>query len=188
MLLIVAGLFVSLKVYSWYDVWSAYGDAERVGTPAAYVAFITKHPDSGYCKDAARAGAVLADQGKYLQQWPDLLRALGQHNCTGAAEVLSQALKTNIADVRVAASESLLRLSARAGAAGTNSEVLSDLDSIVTQASTDSSPVVRANLRCIALVNGRPNLIDKPAELSPYVLAKDASCKSGDYSALYVRP
>lgn len=188
LLLLALVAFLGYRAYTWYVVWSDYGDAEKVNTPKAYREFIVKHPESGRCADAAQAGARLAEQGKYLDQWPELLQALGQYNCNGSVDVLQKSIKFPIGEVRVAASGSLLRLSAPSKINPTETVKPTDLDSILAQAGTDPDPVVRANLRCIAVVTDHGASLDRFKETSPYVLRADKSCRSGELSAVYGRP
>jgi hypothetical protein len=99
-------------------------------------------------------------------------------------DVLRTALKPSIAEVRVAASGSLVALTSASRITGKQPVVLTDLDPILAQARTDPSPVVRGNLRCVATESGRGNSLDN-AERSPYVLAADKSCLNGELGAQY---
>jgi hypothetical protein len=184
---LVLGLavFVGVRIYAWYGAWSAYRDAESGGTMKALQEFVEKYPDSDRCADAAKSGAGLAAEGKFLAEWPDLLRALGRHNCNAAADALREALKFPLAEVRVAASGSLLRLSAPGDINPKQPVKLSDLDPIVSQAAMDPEPAVRANLRCVAALNNRQDLFQNSIEKSPYVLEADKLCAKGSLSDLY---
>jgi hypothetical protein len=171
----------------WYDEWSAYRNADKIGALKEYREFIGKYPASDRCADAAKAAAARVEKGEYQAEWPAMLRALGQNNCAGAADVFKDALKFPVAEVRVAASGGLLRLSAPAGGNPKQPVTPSDLDSIVGQAITDPEPMVRANLRCVASLNNRRDRFDESGEESPYVLEADKGCAQRDFPALYGR-